>query len=360
VRLASDDYASRVIRGAASLIEVTAYLGSTNLGAVPIVIGSWSITDSGDQQVPGQLEFEVPNTSEWRPTRWQHPLAGRGHRLRVRVGTSYTGGSEVEWLNLGWFLPDPPTPNGETQRVSARGMLALVDESRLLEPYRAGAGATRYTVATKLLAGLLPIRFKVANETTPGATVVEQDRLDGVQQLADAWPARLYVDDEGVATFAPVWNDITPGNPVKEILDGAGGTLVRVTAAASTARMYNGYRVTRIPEGDAAPVSETVTLKTGNLRWGGVYGWRPGFYESPLLSADRGKLRQVATAMLDRSMRRADSYQVTAAPDARLQVGDVVRVRSVRDGLDFTGRAVEVTHTRTALDARVSWLAGTR
>ena len=360
MRRATGAFSRAVTHGAASQIEVTAWLGTRNLGRVPVVGGSWSLTDSADEKVPGLFTFDVPNTRAWQPTRFEHPLAGKGHRFRVRVGVRPGGSDRVEWLNAGTFLADPPVDNGDVMQVTASGMLKLVEESRLLSPLRLRNNPTRRQAVTQLLQGILPFRVLGLADERIQPWTCERDRLDGLREHLDAWPARITIDDLGVALIRPPVDDDNPGPIVKTFSDGEGGTLMSCKISRSTQAQYNAYRVANVPENDQDLKWSTWRLRQGNFRWGGPYGYRPGFYESPLLPADTWRLNRIAKTMTLRSQRRTDAYEITAAPDVRVQPDDVVRVTSSAQGLDIMGRVVDVTHTWNSLTAKVSWISGVR
>lgn len=356
MRRASATWAAAVQHGSASLVEVTSWYAGQRLATVPVVSASWSVIDSCDAQTGGTLAFDVP-AKGWKPTRPEDPLAGCGQLLRLRIGQRT--GRTVEWVPAGVFQARPATLNGDVLHVEGVTALKVAEESRLIGPMTF-AGRTRGWAVRRLLQGIAPVRVAVADEAMPAWTC-EQDRLAGLVQITDAWPARMMVDDLGTVVVAPVFNDDSPGSPLITVTDGPGGTLVDVQPAEATGNRYNAYRVTSVPEdGSSEPVSETWQLPTGPFRWGGPFGYQPSFFESPLLPRDRAKLRSVARAMTLRAQRRMDAYTVTAAPDARMQAGDVVRVKSSADGLDFIGRALTVEHRWDRLTAKVSWLAGSR
>jgi hypothetical protein len=147
---------------------------------------------------------------------------------------------------------------------------------------------------------------------------------------------------------------------VVELVDGPSGTLVSAAQASvgggDDQAPHNCYRVTAQPEGTDQAVSGTWTLTYGPWRWGGPYGFAPGFYESAALPTNRQQLRAVAQSMTLRSLAPMNSWTVTAAADARVQKGDVAHVRDARRGLDIIGRVTSVTHTADKLEATVAWM----
>lgn len=354
----SPEYGTRVQRGASTRLRAQVWLGTRNLGDVPVVNGSWQVSDADDQQVPGSVRFDVPNEARWRPTGPGHPLAGMGQQVQVWCGTDVATGTE--WLPLGRYRLSAPDRNRQTLTVTGTGLMTNLERSRLLAPWTSPKGSGRKAAFGRLVGGILPWRIVgVTDETMPPLTV-ERERLDGLREILDAWPARMSMSDTGVLEVLPPWNDDAPGAPVVSFLDGPGGTLVSVSARPDTSSMFNGYAVSTVPDGDAAPVTETYVQPSGPLAWTGPYGQFPGFFSSPTLPANRARLRQVAVNLTQRAARRRDAYEVVAAPDPRVQVGDVARVRSAGTGVDIIGRVTAVTHARTSLTCTVAYLSGTR
>lgn len=338
-----------------TLLEVRAWWGRYDLGLLPVG-HSWSVSDSDDENIPGRLEFEVPNTVEWRPKRTADPLAAKGHRFEARIGRRLAGSRDVEWLPVGWFNAHPAEASGDVLRVTGVGLLELVDLQRFLYPFR-GVG-TKWAVVGRLLGGILPHRSVGLTDEPMGATVWEENRLEALREVADAWPARIKVTDAGVVEFRPPYDDMNPGEPVAGFRDGY--NLVSVQFAPDTSNQFNAYRVSTVPDGDAAPVSEVWTLPNTDLWWGGPWGFRPGYFASPLLTPDRVKLRSIAQGMTLRAQRRADAYDVTVLPDPRIECGDVVVVEDTRDPFWMKGRVVSVAHSRTSTQMKLGYLEGSR
>lgn len=350
MRAATESFGRAVAQGARSQVEITAWLGARRLATLPVIRNSWSVSDSEDQ-VPGALSFQVPNTAQWRPATPSAPLGAAGQRYHVRAGL--TIGKSVQWVSLGWTVAKPAQPNGDVIDCSGVGLLDLVNRAKLLSPLTVAAGASRKTVVRSLAAGILPMIVTVTDEAM-AAWTCEQDRLQGLWDMADAWPARLDVSDAGMLLVRPPWADT--GTAVVELVDGEDGTVSSVTLAPqSSDDMHNAYKVTSVPQGDTQPVSESWSLTTGPWRWGGPYGYAPGFYEDAALNGKtRAQMKAIARQMTLRSLSAAQAWTVTAAPDPRVQKGDIAHVRSSKAGIDMVGRITAVTHTSQKLECTVA------
>ena len=112
--------------------------------------------------------------------------------------------------------------------------------------------------------------------------------------------------------------------------------------------------VANVPEGEAAPVVAVWMMPDGPMRWGGPYGYHPGFFSSPLNPADPAKLLAIGERMTRRQVGRQGRWKFTALPDPRFEVGDVVRLRHRAQGVDTTVRVINLTLTRSGMTGEVS------
>lgn len=348
LRDASERFARMVLRSRQTTIEVTSWLGAEPLGEVPVVLGSWEIIDAEDEQVPGEIRFDVPNNPEWRPVGNDHPLARFGQQVQIRVGIVVRG--EPELLNMGRFRITEVNPDGEVISVTAQGLLVNVERARFLAPYTVKSGTTRQAAIQRMLQGILPVAFDVPDETMPTGTW-ERERIDALQEIVQAWPARIWVDDTGVAVVSEPWPDAISVADV-EYTFAAGANLLAVNPSPTPERDFNGYVVSTVPEGDEAPVTGQYLLPFGPMAWGGPYGFNPGFYASPVLPPDANRLAAIAKTMTERSRRRNDTVDVSALPDPRVTVGTTAWIRSPE--YEALGRITRVQHTRTLLKATLA------
>lgn len=344
---------SDIATGGLLAVEVTSWLDGELLGVVPVVAGSWKITDTAGVTVPGSVEFSVPATDEWRPLTAGHPLASFGQRYRVRVGY---GDQLTAW---GWYRATRPSQEGAVVQCGGVGPLRDVERARFTRPYQTASGQTWRAVLTDLLRGILPVTF---DDTAPAdaaqpVTTWEEDRLGAVWEIVEARSARLSVDDTGTAVVSAAWDDTTPGDPVAQIVDGAGGTLVELSPDGdSDEDPPNGYVCSTVPDGDVEPITEVWTMPDGPMRWGGPYGFNPQFFASPLNPSDRMQLRGIAERMTRRAVAQQTRLGFRTIPDPRLEVGDVVYVRSARHQVDGLARVTNLALTRQALTGNVSLL----
>ncbi|MFT4295645.1 MAG: hypothetical protein QM582_09565 [Micropruina sp.] len=343
---------AQIRAGGILTIEITSWLGENLLGVIPVVAGSWKVTDTYGVTVPGTVEFSVPALDQWRPVAPDHPLAAVGQRFRVRVGY---GDQLVTW---GWYRAARPVREGAVIRCTGIGLLRDVERARFTRPLQSKTGQTWRAVLADLLRGILPVDFDAAPaDAVQPVTTWEEDRLAAVWEIIESRPARLVIDDSATAVVLPPWNDTAPGPAVAQLVDGAGGTLVELDPDGDTDEdPPNGYVVSTVPDGDVEPITEVWTMPDGPMKWGGPYGYNPAFFASPLNPSDRVKLRAIAERMTRRAVQQTLRFGVVSLPDPRLEVGDVVHVRSARYGVDGLARITNLALTRTATTTNVALL----
>lgn len=332
----------------ALVLSVSSWLGTVNLGAVPVVTGSWSLTDDERNAVHGELRFDVPNLPKWIATSPGHPLAAYGQQIRARIGIRLPGATE--WVSVGRWRILTAIPVDDTIQVTCASLEKIVEWDRLLEPVRI-AGVTRSVGLAQLLDRSLPLLVLTSTNPTMNPLPVDRDRLQGMADLLDAWPARSYVDDQGTLIVTDPWSD-AGAVPVWSTR----GRLLS-TDPGDEPDGFNGYQVATVPEdGTTAPVVETWVIQDGPMAWGPPYGRRPGFFASPTLPANRGTLQGVARNLTLGAARRTRSRRVVTLPDPRIQRGDVVDVHDKKRAVDMVGRVLATTLTRTSLTMTVSEL----
>lgn len=333
---------------AALVLIAESWLGATSLGKVPVVAGSWSIEEDESRQVPGRVTFDVPAKAKWVPLTADHPLANYGQQLRVQVGVRLPEGG-TEWVAEGRWRIVSAIPVDDVVQVTAVSLEQLIEWDRLTEPVRV-TGPTRADGLNTLMAGVLPVLVRATSNPAMGPLPVDRERIQGVRDLLDAWPARSYVDEAGTFIVEDAWGDTVPA-PVWST-DGR----LRSSAPADTdAQVFNGYVVSTVPEdGVTAPVSEVWVMPSGPMQWGPPYGRRPGFFASPTLPANRDTLQTVAKNLTLRSVRRGRNVQVVTLPDPRIVRGDVVHVVDHAKQLDMVGRVTVRKLSRLQLELTVA------
>lgn len=292
-------------------------------------------------RVPERVTLTVPRQvagESWAPNREDSPLTAAGQRLHVKLGVGLSLG-QVEWFARGRFLIQDSQARGDQVDVAAVGMLALVDEAKLVSPYQPTSGL----IAT--LRGLVEPALTVlvdsglTDRTPPAGINYDSDRLGAVLELLDAWPADAAVDPEGFLSVVPAVQSMTP---VLSLTDGVGGTVIRAAGGSTRADAAN-IVVARGVASDGSQVQGTAQIVTGPQRAGGPFNPLPVpfFFSSPLLTSVAECNAAAATIAARKRRESAAAYRVEMVPHPGLQTGDVVSLTASDPPLSAVPCAVE-------------------
>jgi Domain of unknown function (DUF5047) len=327
-------------------IAVESWLDDQLLADV-IPVSSGSEETDRSLTVPESITLTVPRVYggvSWSPAERDHPLAAHGQRLRVQLGIGLQGGT-VEWIQRGWFLVRDSRAQGDSVMVRAVGLLALIEEARLVSPYQ----PTGTLVST--LRGLVEPALTVVvdsaltDRAVPSGVNYDEDRLGAVLELIDAWPAEAHVTEDGYLSVRPVQSSATP---VLSLTNGAGGTIITATGDSTREGALNAV-VARGTAADGAQVQGVAYDNSGGpMRYGGPFNPLPVpfFFQSPLLTSTP-QCESAAQTVLARK-RRESALRFTAemVPHPALQAGDVVSVTTEdHDNLLCTIEALTLPYT---------------
>lgn len=289
---------------------------------VPVV----DISETSDRtaRVPERLSFIVPREVDgfnWSPEDdEQHPLAPYGQRIRVILGVE-TGRSYTEWSQRGEYLITRATPEGDLVRVEALGLLALIDEARLVSPLQ--PTGTLKSVLRKLIEPALTVVFDPAltDRSVPSGINYDEDRLGAVNELLDAWPAEMRMTGEG---YLYVFPSVVP--TVEQSVLVLFEDYIDYQGDVSRDGVVNCV-VARGTASDGGQVQGVAYNNTGPHRIGGPFNALPvpEFLASPLLTtvAQCRAAANTRLARIKREQRRP--IKVTSPPVTFLQIMDVVR-----------------------------------
>lgn len=290
-------------------------------------------------RVPERVTLTLPRISRntsWSPVEDDHPCAANGQRIRVELGVGI-GGGQVEWFQRGWYLIQDTTTEGDTVTVTAVGLLALVEEARLVSPYQ----PTGTLVST--LRGLIEPALTVVvddaltDRAVPSGINYDEDRLGAVNELLDAWPADSYVTEEGYLYVGPA--DVT-GTSVATLTNGVGGTIITASGESTREGAFNAVVARGTTSAGIQVQGVTYDLSGGPKSYGGPFNPLPVpyFYFSPLVTT-AAQAKAAATKIMNRLKRQTGrAFTVDTVPDPRLQVGDFLTVTTD----DVTNQLVSV------------------
>jgi hypothetical protein len=325
-----------ILAGSAFQLSVTAsswLAGDLLADAVPIA----SATEEGDRslRIPERVTFTVPQIDQgvdWSPGRdASHPLAANGQRLAVKIGVGTTAGI-VESFSRGWFRIASSETAGGVVTVTAENLLSIVDEARLVTPFKP-SGTLVSTLRGLLEPGLLvDVGDAPADRSVPANINYDEDRLGAVLELIDAWPADLTVNEDG---FLVVTASVVPTVAVATLADsGSGAVVIRSSGSSSREGGFNAV-VARGTAADGGQLQAVAYDTTSNRAIGS--GWSPYvvpyFFPSPLLTT-RAQCDAAAQTVLRRLQRQAGAeFTVEMVPNPTLQLGDAVQLETA----DFSG-----------------------
>ena len=307
---------------------VSSWLGGRWLADVPAAGGS--VTWSTRREVPGSLDLIVPRQTpgaDWLPGRDPaHPLAHFGQVLRVSVKITKPVSGEVLVVRLGTFRVTGWRDQGGTVSVTGVSMMQLIENARLRRPIAPRAGGTLASEARRLVPASLgaTVAAGLTDRNCPSMTWGES-RMDGLREIAQAWPARLRESEEGQVVLSPPLAAVP--SPVLYLTDGAGGTAVSAYTTGTEDGLYN-VVVARGTENDAAGaplIQAEAEQTTGPLAVSGPFGEKPRFFSSPLLTSVTAA-QAAADSMLADAVRQSLTVPVVCAPDPRIELDDAVEV----------------------------------
>jgi hypothetical protein len=247
------------------------------------------------------------------------------------VGVGTTNGV-TEYFDRGWFLVQSADQQDDTVNVTAVGLLAMVDEARLVAPIQP-TGTLGSTLRMLIEPGLtVDLTDAPADRSVPTGINYDEDRLGAVLELVDAWAADLVVSEGGFLTVKP---STTPAAAVATITDsGSTATIVRVTGSTTREHGFN-VVVARGTAPDGGQVQGLAYDTTSPRRYGGSWSPYPVpyFFPSPLLTTVT-QCEEAARTVLRRLQREAGAeLTVEMVPNPTLQLGDAVLL----DSAVFTG-----------------------
>ncbi len=299
---------------------------------IPVIGGTVSADRS--QQVPERLTLTVAREStvdgrlfDWLPgSDPEHPLARYGQRLTVTitVTSAVTGGDYQTQVGV-YAIQDWSENEDGSVSVTGAGVLQMAADDRLISPV-----SPTGTLGQEFRRMLPPqvqgvVSPLLTDRVCPDTFNWAESRIDAVYEIADAWPARIRTDVDGVVQMLPPLPE-TP-TPIVVLTDGEGGTLVEAPRSDSRATAAN--QVTAEGSDGDAPIAVTVGKLSGPMRVDGPYGVVSHRFSSSALKTE-AEVRAAAEAKLNDLLRGSRTLQVTCAPDPRIDIDDPVEIR--RDG----------------------------
>ncbi len=303
---------------------------------IPAIAGSYSVDVT--RQVPEHLTFVVPEVVDgvsWIPNSPGDPLARYGQQISLIIEVT-SPISQQDWqvqvatlLIQDWQHDDL----AHTVTIDAVGLLQIAADASFITPEAPRTSDTFVSAFTRLLAPTgLGVNFdpSLVDRALPQSFQWDQDRLAALNDIADAWPARIRVDPFGTVQVLPPLGAIT--SSVMTFTDGKNGTLISAPSDDTRDQVYNIVVCTASATDDPtrAPVQGVAQVVGGPLD-PSTYNPVVRYYSSPLVTT-AAQCQAAAQAILLQSILPAAAKIATIAPDPRPEVDDPVQVQQFRDG----------------------------
>jgi hypothetical protein len=318
---------------------------------VPIVGGREEFDDT--LRVPERVVVTVPRVVDgvdWTPVQPEDPLSPYGQRLHVKLGVDI-GADGTEWINRGEFLIHDTQPQGETLSVTAVGLLALIDEARLVTPYVHSG-----TFLSSLRGLLEPAITMVVdqdvvdnNRAVPSDLNEDEDRLKAVLDLLAAWPARAQMTPDGYLRVLDA--DSYPASTAhlqryrfqtEQGDDDDNANVITVAGGLTREGLINTV-VARGQASDGGQITGVRYDRTGGpTSLGSAFNPLPvpEFFFSPLITQTAQANTAAEKILRRRAGLAARRYDVQAVPDPRLLGNETIQYRP--DASPDDGRLVPV------------------
>jgi hypothetical protein len=296
-------------------------------------------------RVPERVTLQIPRVIDgvdWSADGLASPIMPWGQRVHVKIGIG-VGADGYEWINRGEFLIHDVDVTGDTITVTAVGLLFLLEEARLVAPYKPTGNLS--TAIRRLIEPALTVKIDSAltDRSASGTNVVEEDRLQGVLDLVAAWPAECHVTPAGYLQIEPQGTYAASLDADLYILryHVPGNTLLKpnvhkVTTNATRDGVVNAV-VGRGVNTAGAPISAAVYDRSGGpASYGGPFNPLPvpDFISHPAARTVQlaGAMARVRLAQLASPFRRA--WQLDCVPNPRILLRDQLLYFPYRGDVD--------------------------
>lgn len=303
--------------------------------AIPAISGRFSFDVT--QQIPERLTFVVPEVVDgvsWIPEDPSAPLARFGQQVSLIIEVT-SPISKQDWQVQVATLQVQDWQHDDVARtvtVEAVGLFQIAADASFITPEAPRTTDTFVSAFTRLLAPTgLGVNFdaSLVDRSLPQSFQWDQDRLTALYDIADAWPARIRVDEYGTVQVLPPLGDIS--SVVMSFTQGDRGTLITSPSSDTRDQVYNVVVCTSsaTDSPSRAPVQGVAQVVGGPLD-PATYGAVVRYYSSPLV-VSAAQCQAAAQALLQQSILPAIAKIATIAPDPRPEVDDPVGVVQFRD-----------------------------
>ena len=291
----------------------------------------WSNTQ---RAVPAKVTYEAPD--DWTPQSPYDPLAVFGQRSLVTA--LYEDRSGRRWeVPLGEYVHTDWKPGDGVVSVEAVDLMQLLEQNPAAWGSSPPADATTLTELRRLADYTLPVVLDdgVPNLPVPRATQWGTSRTEAVLKLAASQSLGLRCGADGALHAYPIRDASRP-----DIIYTAESGLLLDCPPVAAGRRPNRWYVTGSKQADGQGGREerwTATrTATAPPYDPASYGWVTSHREFSAASA-QSAVEAAADTYMAKDMSSVISRSLTVAPDARVEVGDIVGAVTA-DGEHLAGR----------------------
>ncbi|WBB59351.1 hypothetical protein O7599_27805 [Streptomyces sp. WMMC500] len=313
---------------------------------VPITEGTVTFDATAEEE--RRCEFTVPrfdsNGFDWQPGRDRlHPLAPYGQSVYISNGLfNPASPGEFYMCHMGHYLITNVESDSHTVKVTGADLWRKLKEQLIQgspidgfgpsNTYQGALGRLTWVGLQNSLTDDVQIITPdfSAMPTNPRlsqfvATPFMSDRTEPIKTLAEAWGARVYVNDVADLAFVPHVREPS-GTPVFTFRGGPTGTMLRRVRTQDRDGVYNWIIAQgKNPATGANTYFGRLFTQTGPLDIRGPHGWVSQYYETGQFATVDDAVRTV-NDLWAASMLRGFTETVSAVPNAALQLYDTVRV----------------------------------
>lgn len=296
---------------------------------IPVLGGDVKL--DGTAEIRSTADLVTDGNGMW-PRLADDPLMPYGNEIYLERGIRYSD-ELAEYVGLGYFRIQEPdqgrAPNGPIT-VELRDRMSSIIEGRLLSPVQFLPGATLGDVFATLIEQVYPaavIEFDDGSDANVlvRSAVADEDRFKFLDNIVKSLGKVWYWDHRGVLVIRSIPD---PGDPVFEVVAGAGGVLVELSRKISRTGVYNAV-VARGEATDSTPPAYGVAVDnnpTSPTYYFGRFGPVPRFYSSSFITTD-GQAQSAAAAMVRRYIGLPYNVEFKVSPNPALEPFDPVTVR---------------------------------
>lgn len=260
-------------------------------------------------------------------------LAPYGNEIFIEIGIEIVGQS-VEWIGLGYYRIDnseqDDAPRGPVRIVGYDRNVGLRDGRIINRVQQFAAGTSIGDIFDDLVLEVYPsatIEFDDATdaETIARNTVVEEDRLKFLMDLAASRGKVMYWNYEGVLRIE---DPPSPTVPVFAVNEGHDGVLTKIGRSLNREGIYNAVRAEGEGTDDVAPVWAIVRDNDVDspTYYYGNFGPVPRYYSSPFITTS-AQARTAAESILRKSLGLPYNIDFQSWVNPALEVNDPVAIK---------------------------------